>query len=168
MNDSFDEIKRELYALFERMRHMNIPSSPCGLTQAESRVVFAIYELRSRYERIRPGLVAEIMHTKPSALSQTLKALEEKGLIERSRAGGDYRAVSVSLTDEGERCADEAKQLRNEHMDQVLQCIGEEDMRHLVRILEKVVNFHDQVKHKTQAEGSATPVNKEGGTSSCV
>ena len=57
--------------------------------------------LEEHGEPIRPGRVAELSHTTPSALSQTFKALEEKGLIERRRAGDDYRAVTVSLTAEG-------------------------------------------------------------------
>ena len=89
-----------------------------------------------------------------------VKALEEKGLIERHRASGDYRAVSVSLTEEGERFAAEGRRLRDEHMDAVMEHVGIEDMRHLVRILRKVVEFHEldpEATCKSRAEGDEAP-----------
>ena len=88
------------------------------------------------------------------------KTLEEKGLIERHRASGDYRAVSVSLTEEGERFAAEGRRLRDEHMDAVMEHVGIEDMRHLVRILRKVVEFHEldpEATCKSRAEGDEAP-----------
>ena len=96
----------------------------------------------------------------PSTVHVHLKALEEKGLIERHRASGDYRAVSVSLTEEGERFAAEGRRLRDEHMDAVMEHVGIEDMRHLVRILRKVVEFHEldpEATCKSRAEGHEAP-----------
>src|SRR5699024_2005067 len=79
-----------------------------------------------RIGETRPGRIAERAHTTPSALSQTFKSLEEKGLIERHRAGGDCRGVAVVLTSEGERLAAEAKRLHSKHMDEVMAYVGEE------------------------------------------
>lgn len=146
MADSFVEMKRELYELMQRMRHDRFtPPTPDGLTHSEARAMMAIGGLGHTCGDIRPGRVAEVTHTTPSALSQTFKVLEEKGLIERHRASGDYRAVRVSLTEEGERFAAEGKRLHDEHMDAVMSYIGAEDMQHLVRILRKVVEFHEQM-----------------------
>ena len=118
--------------------------------------------------------MAELSHTTPSALSQTFKALEEKGLIERRRAGDDYRAVTVSLTAEGRRFAAEGRRKSDEHMEQVMAFVGEEDMAHLVRILKRVVEFHD----RTHAGGESAlcpcgpapsaPCDPEGGDAPCA
>lgn len=161
MTDSFIETKRELYELMQRSRRERFtPPTPEGVTPSEARTMMAIGGLRQTCEDIRPGRVAEMTHTTPSALSQTFKTLEEKGLIERHRASGDYRAVSVSLTEEGERFAAEGRRLRDEHMDAVMQYVGVEDMQHLVRIMRKVVEFHDQDPEdacKSHAEGDDVP-----------
>ena len=96
----------------------------------------------------------------PSTVHVHLKALEEKGLIERHRASNDYRAVSVSLTEEGARFAAEGRRLHDEHMDNVLAYVGVEDMQHLVRILRKVVEFHERDADgtcKSKPEGGDTP-----------
>ena len=146
MDDSQKDVRRELAELMQRMRREHFaPPIPEGVTPAEVRVVMTINQLERISADIRPGKVAEMTHTTPSALSQTLKALEEKGLIERHRAGGDYRAVSVVLTDEGRRFADEGKRLCNEHLDMVCDYVGVDDMRHLVRILKKVADFHESM-----------------------
>ncbi|MRX83689.1 MarR family winged helix-turn-helix transcriptional regulator [Eggerthella guodeyinii] len=161
MTDSFIETKRELYELMQRSRRERFtPPTPEGVTPSEARTMMAISGLGRTCEDIRPGRVAEMTHTTPSALSQTFKTLEEKGLIERHRSSDDYRAVSVSLTEEGERFAAEGKRLRDEHMDAVMKYVGVEDMQHLVRIMRKVVEFHDQDPEdacKSHAEGDDAP-----------
>lgn len=161
MTDSFIETKRELYELMQRSRRERFtPPTPEGVTPSEARTMMAISGLGLTCEDIRPGRVAEMTHTTPSALSQTFKTLEEKGLIERHRSSDDYRAVSVSLTEEGERFAAEGKRLRDEHMDAVMKYVGVEDMQHLVRIMRKVVEFHDQDPEdacKSHAEGDDAP-----------
>ena len=161
MTDSFNETKRELYELMQRSRRERFtPPTPEGVTPSEARTMMTVSALQHTCEDVRPGRVAELTHTTPSALSQTFKTLEEKGLIERHRASGDYRAVSVSLTEEGERFAAEGRRLRDEHMDAVMEHVGIEDMRHLVRILRKVVEFHEldpEATCKSLAEGDEAP-----------
>lgn len=48
-----------------------------------------------------PGALADFMGSTKGTVSQTLKALEAKGLIERCRKAGDRRAVQITLTDCG-------------------------------------------------------------------
>lgn len=144
MTDSFLETKRELYELMQRMRRDSFASpTPVGVTPAEARAMAAVCRVDRTGDEIRPGRVAELAHTTPSALSQTFKSLEEKGLIERHRASRDCRAVSVSLTEQGRALAAESRRMHDEHMDRVMAYVGEEDMRHFVRVLRKVVEFHE-------------------------
>lgn len=166
MTDSFDEMKRELTELLERMRSSRITLPvPEGLTPAEARTMVALYRLHDHCGQARPGRVAEVAHTTPSALSQTFKVLEEKGLIKRRRADDDYRAVTVSLTEAGESCALEGVRLHDEHMRQMFDYLGLEDMSHLVRILRKVVEFHEQLSQENPAgqAGEATVRSQDKG-----
>ena len=48
-----------------------------------------------------PGALADFMGSTKGTVSQTLKALEAKGLVERSRTPGDLRGVRVSITAAG-------------------------------------------------------------------
>ncbi len=158
MTDSFKETKHELFELMQRMHRSDYSSpTPEGVTPSEARTVVAIEELHRLHDETRPGRVAEFTHTTPSALSQTFRALEEKGLIERHRAGGDFRGVTVKLTEEGRRFATESKQLHDDHMDEIMAYVGEADMAHLVRILRKVAEYHER-----KGEGGV-PCKAEGG-----
>lgn len=163
MASSFQETKRELFELMQRMRYNKfMPPTPDGITPAEARTVIAIDKLRRSDGVMRPSRVAEFTHTTPSALSQTFKTLEEKGLIERHRAGGDCRGVTVSLTAEGERFAAEGLRLHDAHMNQVMAYVGEEDMEHLVRIMRKVFEFHEQLATASD-EVPEPDADREGG-----
>ena len=164
MEESFAEMKRELYELMERMRHSRLaPPTPPGVTPLEARAMMAVSELRRCHGETRPSRIAEFAHTTPSALSQAFKSLEEKGLIERCRSGSYFRGVTVSLTPEGERFAAEGRRLHSEHMDEVMAYVGEEDMRHLVRVLRKVAEFHESI-----ADSSASCAHNDKGDVSCV
>lgn len=169
MEDSFAELMRELYLLMERMRRSRVAPTPEGVTPLEARTMIAVDEM-GRHGETRPGRIAEFAHTTPSALSQAFKSLEEKGLIERHRSEGDCRGVTVKLTPEGERFAAEGRRLHSEHMKEVMAYVGEEDVRHLVRILRKIVDFHDNAA--SAAPGNAAPSdatpNPEGGEAPCA
>ena len=167
MTDSFADTKRELYETMQRIRHDRFAMpTPDGVTPAEARAMLAICRLEERDGPIRPGRVAEIAQTTPSALSQTFKSLEEKGLIERSRAADDYRAVTVRLTEEGGRFAAQCKRAHNDLLDQVMAYLGEEDVAHLVRILKKTIDFRDL--HLVGAEGLAYGESGKGGDAPCA
>lgn len=170
MSDSFKETKRELYGLMQRMHRDNfMPPTPKGVTPSETRTMVAIDEMLRCNDETRPCRVAEVSHTTPSALSQMFKSLEEKGLIERHRTGSDYRGVTVSLTETGSELAKEGRRLHDEHMDQVMGYIGEQDMRHLVRILRKVVEFHEQIADVEQVSKTTLRAKDEKqGDASCV
>lgn len=55
----------------------------------------------NRYSR-SPGAFAEFIGTTKGTASQTLIALEQKGLLERARSAADRRQVELRLTAEGE------------------------------------------------------------------
>ncbi len=183
MPDSFGQIRSELFELMGRMRHGSFtPPTPDGMTPSEARTIMAVDEMVRRHGEARPNRVAEFVRTTPSALSQTLRSLEDKNLIERRRLGGDYRGVTVSLTQDGERLAQEGRRLRDEYIDRAIAHVGEEDMRHLVRILGKMAEFREQhsgLEAASACEGCASrpfcddaredhPADAKGGDVSCA
>lgn len=56
---------------------------------------------RANRNSCSPGTLAEFMGSTKGTVSQTLKALESKGLIKRSRKADDRRAVEISVTAAG-------------------------------------------------------------------
>ena len=90
MTDSFNETKRELYELMQRSRRERFtPPTPEGVTPSEARTMMTVSALQHTCEDVRPGRVAELTHTTPSALSQTFKTLEENAHVEFTVAVGN-------------------------------------------------------------------------------
>lgn len=59
----------------------------------------------NRYSR-GPSALADYLGTTKGTASQTIKALEAKGLIRRSRRDGDRRGVQLELTEDGVQVLD--------------------------------------------------------------
>lgn len=147
MNGLPKETKQGLLEIMRRFRKgAYIPFlTPEGLTFSESRIVVGIYTAREDGEQtIQPRFLAERMHMTPSALSQTLKLLEEKGYVERHRVSDDFRAVSLELTERGEAIAKEADAMREQHLTELVEYVGVEDIDHMVETLNKILDFHEK------------------------
>ncbi|MEX2454746.1 MAG: MarR family transcriptional regulator [Rhodospirillaceae bacterium] len=59
------------------------------------------YVARANRNSCSPGALADFMGSTKGTVSQTLKALEAKGLVERTRKAGDRRAVRITVTASG-------------------------------------------------------------------
>ena len=155
MDESNAELRRRLFNAAARMRkHRKEPPAPEGITPAEAYAVMAIARLEGMGKKARSGEIAKCSHATPSAISQTLKSLEEKGLITRHRDEGDCRAVTVHLTDEGRAFDARGRQLHEQMIDDVLEFLGEEDAEQFVRIMERLSRFPER-----NAAAGETPAN---------
>ncbi len=56
---------------------------------------------RANHRTCSPGALAEFMGTTKGTVSQTIKALEAKGLVQRGPVAGDGRAVRIGITEAG-------------------------------------------------------------------
>ncbi|MGI6104840.1 MAG: MarR family winged helix-turn-helix transcriptional regulator [Raoultibacter sp.] len=136
--------KQELLNLMRRLKRENFHShvTQGELTPSEASVVFGIYIARDRgVDPIQPRNVAHWLHLTPSALSQTLKVLEEKGFIDRKRSKEDSRSVSLELTEKGSAFAAKGVAERDAFMDEFIEYMGEDEVKQLIASLEKVLEF---------------------------
>ena len=105
MGESLEALRNEMFETMQRMRQRrSTPPLPPGITRGEINALMMLSIMEARGEVVRPGMLAACSHATPAlarALSQTLKSLEEKGLIVRRRGEGDSRSVTISLTDAG-------------------------------------------------------------------
>lgn len=151
-SDSVEELKRDLFDVMHRL-HQSRPMPLMtfeGVTRTEARAVHMIYS-EGKYHNegcVRPGCVAEHLHTTPSALSQVLKTLEDKGLVERVRAKGgtgDSRAVSLVLTPAGLILARDVDARFMDQTRALVAYVGEKNFRAAMHAAELVIEFYDKV-----------------------
>lgn len=78
------------------------------------------------------------MHVKPSAVSRTLKSLEERGLITRMVNQSNRRNTFVEISEEGRKKQQEMKAAIEDVVESVLKRIEEDDLRKLIAYLNEV------------------------------
>lgn len=117
-----------------------------GVTRAEAHSVHSLYLL----ERLdfcpscRPGEIASKLKISPSAFSQMLKALEAKGLVERTRSSEDCRAVRICLTEAGRQLGQRINEEIGQQFDQVIGFAGEERFLDSLNLFEEAMDMLDK------------------------
>ena len=156
MDDTAAGLRRRLFDAAARMRKQRQePPTPKGITPAEMYAIMAVSRLEGEGRKVRSGDIAKCGQATPSAVSQTLKSLEEKGLIKRQRDKGDSRAVTVHLTENGRAFSARGRELHEQMIDEVLTYLGPEDAEHLVRIVERLVDLPACKAARAQQNGCA-------------
>lgn len=156
MDDTAAGLRRRLFDAAARMRKQRKePPAPEGVTPAEMYAIMAVSRLEGEGRKVRSGDIAKCGQATPSAVSQTLKSLEEKGLITRQRDKGDSRAVTVHLTEDGRAFSARGRELHEQMIDKVLTYLGPEDAEHLVRIVERLADFPACEAASAQQNGCA-------------
>ena len=156
MDDTAAGLRRRLFDAAARMRKQRRePPAPKGITPAEMYAIMAVSRLEGEGRKVRSGDIAKCGQATPSAVSQTLKSLEEKGLITRQRDKGDSRAVTVHLTEDGRAFSARGRELHEQMIDKVLTYLGPEDAEHLVRIVERLADFPACEAARAQQNGCA-------------
>ena len=156
MDDTAAGLRRRLFNAAARMRKQRQePPTPKGITPAEMYAIMAVSRLEGEGRKVRSGDIAKCGQATPSAVSQTLKSLEEKGLITRQRDKGDSRAVTVHLTEDGRAFSARGRELHEQMIDEVLTYLGPEDAEHLVRIVERLVDLPACKAARAQQNGCA-------------
>ena len=166
MDDTAAGLRRRLFDAAARMRKQRQePAAPKGITPAEMYAIMAVSRLEGEGRKVRPGDIAKCGQATPSAVSQTLKSLEEKGLITRQRDKGDSRAVTVHLTKEGRAFSARGRELHERMIDGVLTYLGSEDAEHLVRIVERLADFPASEAVLAQQDGCGQAGSSAAGAS---
>ena len=156
MDDTAAGLRRRLFNAAARMRKQRQePPTPKGITPAEMYAMMAVSRLEGEGRKVRSGDIAKCGQATPSAVSQTLKSLEEKGLITRQRDKGDSRAVTVHLTEDGRAFSARGRELHEQMIDEVLTYLGPEDAEHLVRTVERLVDLPACKAARAQQNGCA-------------
>ncbi len=154
MSESLEALRNEMFETMQRMRQRrSTPPLPPGITRGEINALMMLSMMEARDEIARPGMLAACSHATPGAVSQTLKSLEEKGLIVRRRGEGDSRSVTISLTNAGHEFEKEGRRLHDERFMHMLEFLGEDDAREFVRIVNRMLEFEESHPWKRASGG---------------
>lgn len=113
-----------------------------GLTPGEQSllmVLVMILDLTGRAPTVSE--VSNRLQITPAGVTHLVNPLEESGHIERLQDPNDRRIVRVGLTATGRRAAETLMQGVQNQLGGLVQHLGEEDSKTLIRLLSKAVEF---------------------------
>lgn len=100
----------------------------------------------AKNENITPMHLANELSLTPQTMSGVISTLEQKNFIVRELSKKDKRKFLLIATEEGKQEAKNIKQKYIEEVTLMFDHIGEEDVKHLIRIYEKILEFYSEVK----------------------
>ena len=159
-NDPYIELSHELFEQLTRLRRGMHPSTRNSM-RGEMAVIRALHLATVAGEAdLTPSQIAECSHLTPARVANVLRALEEKGWIERSHDTEDRRRVTVTLTEQGEAERARRRAEFDAHGAEFLRELGEQDVREALRILKRC-NEIVSTRDTTQTRGGDADENHQ-------
>ena len=107
-----------------------------GLNEQEWRIMRALMEV----DRVEIGELAEcVFILKPSA-TRTIKNLESRGIVSRTRSSADQHRAFIALTARGRKLFEELAPHSEEEYARITKLIGSADMQELYELLRRVTD----------------------------
>ena len=135
-------------AMIHSKKMLMITADGSGVPFAEIAMLMLIFHLSQNDTEgngVRVMKIKDQTHISLPAVSQQLRALEQKGLVERNITVHDRRITLVSLTPAG--C--EAIKKVNEHTDQIVgelvRKVGEDNIRQYIHLSQMILNGLEEI-----------------------
>lgn len=130
-----DEVVELFYDVIHKLQKQSRDSdSRPNMRKGQARCLYMI----KMAGKINQRKLAEILNIRPTSLSETIKRLEEKGMITRIPDKSDKRTYIISLTSKGEV---EMEQIRKSYVSEHkewLDCLTNEELDSFFEILTKI------------------------------
>jgi DNA-binding MarR family transcriptional regulator len=116
--------------------------SIAGCTPSEIRVLFCVRgDPHLRISHMTVSEISKHLHVTPPSITQLLKGLETRGLIERHVDPSDRRVIMVTLTEQGEQVTNQARGAFSATMRGLIDYLGEEQSNQLADLLFRVFHY---------------------------
>lgn len=138
-----DKLYEEMFRAMNQFRKLKFAEMFPEISRADFFVMSTIMD-KTENVQITISELAFRVKMLPSAISRTLKGLEERGYVERNVDKNDRRNTYVELTAEGERVTEEARQIMADFGKSVMEQVDEEDMKRLVSYLDNIYHIAEK------------------------
>jgi DNA-binding MarR family transcriptional regulator len=130
------EIWIHMKAILRSARQIvNSELASLNLTGAEGDIIF---HLLSTSDGLSQEKLAERLDIDKAAISRTVNSLDKKGYIHRERQADDFRTYRITLTDAAKDVGERIEYVYKTVFEVSLQGIGQSELQHINRLLEKV------------------------------
>lgn len=135
-----EDMYMELFRTMNQFHKLHMEAMlPAGLSRADFFTLNHIMDADGG--KITISRLADRSKVLPSAISRTLRGLEEQGYVERTVDKGDRRSTYVTLTEAGRAVTLEGRQIMYEFGQAVLHHLQGKDVKQLINYLNEIYNF---------------------------
>ena len=136
MNDKFEELFKAMYQ-FHKLRIGEMMPNVSGAD------FWAMNNIVNNSEdgKITISELAKKTNVLPSAISRTIRGLEDKGYVERTINKNDRRNTYVEMTDRGIEVMQEVKETMHNFGEAVLSKLDEDELSQLVAYLNNIYDI---------------------------
>lgn len=154
----------KLLTAFTQFRKLNISSIIQELSHSDFAAMMSIACCNTKCcqngERVKVSMLSKELHVNITAVSRTLKGLEEKGYIERSVNKNDRRITYVELTEEGTKVLKRADEIMDDFAGAVLSRLGEDNLVRLTAYMNQLYEVAAQEIDKRNVKGKVIGQNE--------
>ncbi|HOO28515.1 MAG TPA: MarR family transcriptional regulator [Lachnospiraceae bacterium] len=138
---NYESLAQEYMELLHQLRRWDAKEHITASVHGERFILFYIYK---KGGSVIPSDISKEMGITSARVAAALNSLEGKGLISRRIDGEDRRRILVDLTEDGKRkiCRQHRKVMGA--IINMLQYLGEDDAKELIRIMKKLLSMKRQ------------------------
>jgi DNA-binding MarR family transcriptional regulator len=116
-----------------------------GCTAGEIRVLFCIYRgLQLQPTEMKVSGISKLLNVTAPSITQAIKGLEAKGLVERADDPTDRRSVHITLTVKGEQVVQQAIDHYAALIHGLVEYLGAEQSAQLADLLTRATHYFDE------------------------
>ena len=138
-----DKLYEELFRAMNQFRKLKFAEMFPMINRTDFFVMCTIMD-KGENGKITISELASRAKMLPSAISRTLKGLEERGYVERNVNKNDRRNTYVELTEAGRQLTEEARQTMSDFGKSVMAQVDGEDMKRLISYLDNIYHIAEK------------------------
>lgn len=136
-----ENLRDELYNLLADLLNRKINRMVQDSLRGEYGVLRYLADVQ---DNVSAGHLTEKLHVVPGRMTDILKSLETKNLIQRHQDDEDKRKVNVRITEAGRAEAKRMRSYISKEYDGMFEILGEKDTEELIRLLKIVLAYQGE------------------------
>ena len=138
-----DDLYEDLFRAMNQFHKLKFSDMMQNMSKADF-IVMNVIMKKGKEDKMTISELAAIARMLPSAISRTLKGLEEKGYVERTINKQDRRNTYVELTEEGKKQTREVRQVMRDFGKTVMAKLDEHEVNELILYLNNIYSIAEK------------------------
>lgn len=148
IDETVNELLTALH-MIKRGHGGTVPKVP--IRKSEMFALMTIGKLILKYpDGIKLSTLSKTLNLAPPTVTPMINSLEESGFIIRVGSKQDRRVVFIQLTEMGQTFLNEKEKHFKSNIQALVEYLGQEDTKELIRLVRKTANFLEQFKENEE------------------